>query len=159
MSESLAEFFLENSDRHREECAYRQRRGYRMESFTYGDVINLAWRFSHELDARGITSGDRVMVWGSNCAEWVAAFFGWALMGIGVVPMDDGAAADFAWRGAHPVGAKLLVGGRQHFESWREQKRSIPSIVLEDLTTTLSSRPATPFQIVIGRDEILQIVF
>src|ERR1700757_1923258 len=116
MSESLAEFFLENSDKHREECAYRQRRGYRMESFTYGEVIDLAWRFAHKLDARGIARGDRVMVWGRNCAEWVAAFFGCALKGAVVVPMDDGASADFAWRVAQQVDAKLLVGARGAIE-------------------------------------------
>lgn len=159
MSESLAEFFLENSGKHREECAYRQRRGYRTESFTYGEVIDLAWRFAHELDARGIARADRVMVWGSNCAEWVAAFFGCALKGIVIVPMDDGASAEFAWRVAQQVGAKLLVGGRQHVEHRAAEGRSTASLVLEDLTTTLSSRPATPFQIAIRRDEILQIVF
>ena len=159
MSESLAEFFLENSDKHREECAYRQRCGYRMESFTYGEVIDLAWRFAHELDARGIARGDRVMVWGRNCAEWVAAFFGCALKGAVVVPMDDGASADFAWRVAQQVGAKLLVGTRQHIEEWAAEGRSMPSLTLKDLTTMLSSRPTTAFQIAIGRDEILQIVF
>jgi long-chain acyl-CoA synthetase len=159
MTESLAEFFLQNSGRHREERAYRQLRGYRMESFTYGAVIDLAWRFAHELDSRGIARGDRAMVWGGNCAGWVAAFFGCALKGVVVVPMDDGASADFAQRVAEQVGAKLLVGSRQHAEEWAAEGRSLASLVLEDLTTTLSSRPATPFQITIGRDEILQIVF
>src|SRR5579863_10210809 len=125
MSESLAEFFLENSDEHGDECAYRQRLGYRMEAFTYGEVIDLAWRFAQELDARGIARGDRVMVWGSNCAEWVAAFLGCALKGVVVVPMDDGASADFAWRVAQQVDAKLLVGGRQHIEDWTVGGRSI----------------------------------
>jgi long-chain acyl-CoA synthetase len=159
MSESLAEFFLEKSDKHREECAYRQRRGYRMEAFTYGAVIDLAWRFAHELDARGIVSVDRVMVWGSNCAEWVAAFLGCALKGVVVVPMDDGASADFAWRVVQQVGAKLLVGARQHVEAWAAEGHSIPTLVLDDLTTSLSSRQATPFPIAIRREEILQIVF
>jgi len=159
MSESLAEFFLKNSDKHREECACRQRRGYRMEAFTYGEVIDLAWRFAHELDARGMARGDRVMVWGSNCAEWVAAFLGCALKGVVVVPMDDAASGDFAWRVAEQVGAKLLVGARQHVEQWVADRRSIASLVLEDLTTTLSLHPAAPFQIAVGRDEILQIVF
>jgi long-chain acyl-CoA synthetase len=159
MSESLAEFFLENFRKHRNECAYRQRRGYRMGSFTYGEVADLAWRIVHELDSRGIKSGERVMVWGSNCAEWVAAFFGCALKGVVVVPMDDGASADFAWRVARQVGAKLLVGTRQHTEEWAAEGRSTPSLTLEDLTTMLSGRPATPFPIAVERDAILQIVF
>src|SRR5690349_19150424 len=159
MSESLAEFFLENFGKHRDECAYRQRRGYRMESFTYGEVIDLAWRFAHELDARGISSGERVMIWAGNCAEWVAAFFGCALKGAVVVPMDDGASADFAGRVAQQVGAKLLVGTRRHAEEWAARDRSTPSLSLEDLVTTLSSRPPAASPIANSRDGILQIVF
>src|SRR5579862_4223393 len=159
MAESLAEFFLENFRKHRNECAYRQRRGYRMGAFTYGEVTDLAWRLANELNSRGIESGERVMVWGSNCAEWVAAFFGCALKGVVVVPMDDGASADFAWRVAQQVGSKLLVGKRQHIEEWAVEGRSIPSLVLEDLTTTLSGHQATPFPTAVGRDAVLQIVF
>ena len=159
MSESLAEFFLENFNKHREECAYRQRRGYRMQSFSYGEVTDLAWRFAHELDARGVARGERVVVWGSNCAEWVAAFFGCALKGVVVVPMDDAASADFARRVAEQVGARLLVGTRQHFEEWAADGRSISSLLLQDLTELSSRHPATPFPVAVGREEILQIVF
>jgi hypothetical protein len=67
-----------------------------MEWFTYGQVLEMASRFAEELAARGIGKGERVMLWGENCAEWVAAFFGCAMRGVVVVPMDDGAAADFA---------------------------------------------------------------
>src|SRR5208282_55239 len=98
MAESLVEFFLENFRAHWRECAYRQRRGYRTESFTYGDVLGMASRFAAMLEARGIAKGDRVMLWGENCAEWVAVFFGCALRGVIVVPMDDGATSDFALR-------------------------------------------------------------
>ena len=69
-----------------------------MEWFIYGQVLEMALSFCRELEARGIVKGDRVMIWGENCAEWVAAFFGCALGGVVVVPMDDGAAADFAAR-------------------------------------------------------------
>ena len=45
MAESLAEFFLANFQAHREERAYGQRCGYRMEWFTYGQVLEMAVRF------------------------------------------------------------------------------------------------------------------
>jgi long-chain acyl-CoA synthetase len=98
MAESIAEFFLENFRAHRHERACRQRRGYRTESFTYGEVLDMASAFARKLEARGIAKGERVMVWGENCAEWMAVFFGCALRGVIVVPMDDGSAADFAMR-------------------------------------------------------------
>ena len=85
MAESLAEFFLANFQAHRHERAYRQRRGYRMESFTY-EMSEMALAFARKLEARGIVKGDRVMLWGENCAEWVAAFFGCAIRGVIVGP-------------------------------------------------------------------------
>ena len=69
---------------------------------------------SRELEARGIAKGERVMLWGENSAEWVAAFFGCALSGVIVVPMDDGAAPDFAMRVFQQVSAKLLMASRRH---------------------------------------------
>jgi long-chain acyl-CoA synthetase len=80
MAESLAQFFFENFDAQAHECAFLQRRGYRMESFTYAEVMRMALWFTGALAARGIVKGDRVMLWGENSAEWVAAFFGCALL-------------------------------------------------------------------------------
>ena len=112
MAESLAEFFLKNFQAHRRESAYRQRRGYRTESRTYGEVLDMASGVSRELETRGIAKGDRVMLWGENSAEWVAAFFGCSLRGVVVVPMDDGSASDFAMRVYQKVSAKLLIASR-----------------------------------------------
>src|SRR5580658_3046487 len=113
MAESLAEFFLANFRAHRDERAYGQRCGYRMQWFTYGDVLEMALSFAADLEVRGIGKGERVMLWGENCAEWVAAFFGCALRGVVVVPMDDGASADFASRVSGQVDAKLWVCSRR----------------------------------------------
>src|ERR1700684_287425 len=109
MAESLAEFFLTNFQAHRDERAYGQRRGYRMEWFTYGQVLEMAVQFGKGLGARGIGKGERVMLWGENCAQWVAAFFGCALRGVVVVPMDDGASAEFAGRVSRQGEARLWV--------------------------------------------------
>src|SRR5580700_11731697 len=126
MAESLTEFFLANFQAHREERAYGQRCGYRMEWFTYGQVLEMAFQFCRELDARGICKGERVMLWGGDCAEWVAAFFGCALRGVVVVPMDDGASAEFAARVCRQVEAKLLVCSRPHAQ---EMPGEFPAVV------------------------------
>src|SRR5579864_8155076 len=116
MAESIAQFFQENFQSHRHECAYRQRSGYRTESFTYGQVLETAFGLARELQTRGIAKGDRVMLWGENSADWVAAFFGCALCGAVVVPMDDGSAADFAMRVHEKVSAKLLIASSRHLQ-------------------------------------------
>jgi len=167
MAESLAEFFLANFQVHRSERAYGQRRGYRMEWFTYGQVLEMAVQFSGELEAREIGKGERVMLWGENCAEWVAAFFGCAMRGVVVVPMDDGASVDFAARVAGQVEARLWVCSRRHAADLGEVG-VVPVAVLEEVRVpaALSQRTrqgrgtrVTLPNVAIGRDDTLQIVF
>ena len=159
MAESLAQFFLQNFHAHRQERAYRQRRGYRTESFTYGQILQMSCAFAHTLDARGIAKGDRVMLWGENCAEWVAAFFGCALSGVIVVPMDDGAAADFAMRVFQQVQGKLLLGSRRHINECASEGLSIATLILEDLAQMLPPSASAAPKVELGREDILQIVF
>ena len=159
MAESLAKFFLENFRAHRQERAYRQRRGYRTESFTYAEILQLACDFARKLEARGIAKGDRVVLWGESCAQWVAAFFGCALGGVIVVPMDDGSATDFAMRVFYQVQAKLLAGSRQHVHECSVADPSIATLILEDLLPTLGPSASKPPDVELGRDDILQIVF
>ena len=158
MAESLAQFFLENFQVHRHECAYRQHRGYRTESFTYGQVLAMARSFAAGLNQRGIVKGDRVMLWGENSAEWVAVFFGSALCGVILVPMDDGASADFAVRVFQQVQAKLLVGSGKHVQEFGALGISVPSQNVEDLGEKKPSVIENP-KTALTRDDILQIVF
>jgi long-chain acyl-CoA synthetase len=129
-----------------------------MESFTYGEVMEMAFSLARKLEARGIGKGDRIMLWGENCAEWVAAFFGCALGGVIVVPMDDGSAPDFAMRVYRQVGAKLLIGSRQHIHECAAAGHSIATLMFEDLAQAVGSSAAVP-SAAVGRDDTLQIVF
>ncbi len=159
MAESLAQFLVENFRTHQRERAYRQRRGYRTESFTYGQVLGMARGFAAELTEHGVVKNDRIMLWGENSAQWVAAFFGCALSGVIVIPMDDGASADFAVRVFHQVQAKLLVGSGKHI---REFAASAPSRAVEslkDLAPTPETMDANPPRVALTPDDILQIVF
>jgi long-chain acyl-CoA synthetase len=172
MAESLAEFFLMNFRAHCDERAYGQRCGYRKEWFTYGQVLEMAVRFCRELERRGISKGERVMLWGENCAEWVAAFFGCALRGVVVVPMDNGASAEFAGRVAGQVEARLWVCSRRH--AAEIEGSAVPVVILEEMKVPALSQETregrgtlaggTPTvlsnsQVAIGRHDILQIVF
>jgi long-chain acyl-CoA synthetase len=166
MAESLTEFFLANFQAHRTERAYGQRRGYRMEWFTYGQVMELALGFRDELAEHKIAKGDRVMLWGENSAEWVAAFFGCALAGAILVPMDNSAPPDFAMRVAQQVEAKLWICSRQHAAEGAAP--AVPVLLLEEIkipALTLQTaqgqgrgdRGAT--DVPIGREDTLEIVF
>src|SRR5436190_2274028 len=150
---SLLEYF-DNFLQLGRETAYIQRRGYRTVCWTYRQVAEAAFQFARELDKQGIEKGDRVLIWGPNSAEWVATFFGCALRGVIVVPMDDAAAPDFALRVHQQVNAKLLVCSRQHVQP------SIPSLILEDLPETLALYSSAPFKpAAINAQDTLEIVF
>jgi long-chain acyl-CoA synthetase len=138
------------------DIAFVQPRGYRLERWTYRQVAELAFRFARELEARAIGKGDHVLLWGENCAQWAAAFFGCMLRGAIAVPMDRIAAADFARRVASEVGAKLVVCSA----SLREAMRQWPVLELEDLPVTINRHPASPYSSAsIARGDVAEIVF
>jgi long-chain acyl-CoA synthetase len=95
--------------RHRSDIAAVQWRGYRRESWTYNKLAIIAYRFAYDLKQNGVSTGDRVLLWGPNCAEWMAAFWGCLLRGAVAVPVDDGATTDFAARVARETSAKLII--------------------------------------------------
>ena len=136
--------------------AYAHRHGYRMERWSYPRVAAVARQFARELEARGIASGDRVMLWGENSAEWVAAFFGCVLRGVVVIPMDRVATPEFAHRVAHQVDAKLLVASRQQ----PTLESGMPVIVLEDLAATVAGRGNEPYASpALARTDAVEIIF
>jgi long-chain acyl-CoA synthetase len=56
--------------------------------WTYRELHEMAHRAARILAARGIVRGQRIVLHGPNCPEWVAFFLGAALRGIVVVPVD-----------------------------------------------------------------------
>jgi len=146
--------YLDSFLRRGRECAYVQHCGYRTVRWSYRQVAETSSRFARELEARGISKGDRVLLWGPNSAEWVAAFFGCALRGVIVVPIDEAGTADFAQRVYQQVDGKLLICSREH------ELPSIPALALEDLSEVLAAHSSAPYPATeIGPADILEIVF
>ncbi len=138
------------------EIAYVQAAGYRTERWTYPQVAEGAFRFARELDGRGVGKGDRILLWGRNCAEWVAAFLGAALCGVVVVPIDDVATDDFARRIFQQVGGKLIVASRAHAGAVAD----LASVTLDSLTEILQFHsPAIYSARELGASDPLEMVF
>jgi long-chain acyl-CoA synthetase len=155
MPQTLAEYPQLHLAR-RSEIAYVQRRGFRTLRWTYGQLAELEFRFARELEARGIGKGDRVLLWGDNCAEWVGAFFGCMLRGAVAVPMDRIAAPDFAQRVMSDVDAKLVVCS----SALIPHAGNHPSMELENLVELLQRHSADPYKPTeFSRDDTAQIVF
>jgi long-chain acyl-CoA synthetase len=98
------------------DVAVVERRGYRREKLTYGELHARAVLSSHGLGRRGIAPGDRVLLWGPNSAEWMASFWGILIRGAIVVPMDSLASLDFVQRAIQDAGVKLILCDRRQTE-------------------------------------------
>src|SRR6185369_5516773 len=110
---NLASCVLDFASRDRE-IAFVHRPGLVPVRWTYARTAALAFRFARELEARGVGHGDRVLLWGPNAPEWIAAFYGTLLRGAVAVPLDEGSAPDFAQRvAAHATPRVLVAGGKR----------------------------------------------
>ena len=56
--------------------------------WTYAELLDASRRVAGYLREQGIGKGDRVVFWGPNRPEWVAAFFGAEMLGTVAVPLD-----------------------------------------------------------------------
>lgn len=131
-----------------------QRHGYRVQRWTYGDVLSCAYGFACELQARGIGPSDKVLLWGENSAEWIVAFFGCVLRGAIVVPLDKVSAPDFAARVAQQVDARLCIS------SSGNEVAGVARIGLETLRESIESHSGEPVELPAAtRDDIVEIVF
>jgi long-chain acyl-CoA synthetase len=155
MPQSLAEFAQLHLTLGKE-IACVSRRGFRSLRWSYAQLAELEFRVARELESRNIGKGERVMLWGDNCAEWVAAFFGIMLRGAVAVPMDRIASADFARRVAADVEAKLVICSH----SLAGQTGDRPHLELEGLSAALASHSGASYSpAALAREDTAQIVF
>jgi long-chain acyl-CoA synthetase len=109
MRDHLA-ILLDDFRRYGRQIAVVRFQGNRRRTTTYGELARLSGRFAALLAQRGIGSDDRVLLWGENSAEWIAAFYGCLLRGVLAVPLDAYGSAEFTHRVAADVRPKLAVG-------------------------------------------------
>jgi long-chain acyl-CoA synthetase len=153
--QSLVDFVSQYAARG-SEIAVRYRRGYRMETWTYGRIAQDANRVARELEFRGIAKGDAVLLWGESSPEWIIAFFGCLLRGAVTVPIDHGSTAEFASRVTREVNAKLIFRSR----ALPNTALPVDSIVLESLSE-LTARWDSSFYAAppLSRSDTLEIIF
>jgi long-chain acyl-CoA synthetase len=145
--------YLETNLSRRTQTAFAHRRGLRTERWTYGRLCDAAYQFARELDYRGIQKGERVLLWGENCAEWVAAFFGCLARGVIVVPLDLESAPDFVARVQQQVSAKLLVHSG-------ECLLDLPRLRLDELAERIAHHStASTSHEEISESDIAEIIF
>jgi long-chain acyl-CoA synthetase len=129
--------------------------GIRRRATSYGEIARLAGRFATLLAGRGIGPGDRVLLWGENSAEWIAAFHGCILRGVMAVPLDAYGSPEFAARVATDVRPKLAVGDSLLL---RQLPTEYPQLTFENWPDALPAEQAAPVE-GLSRETPLQILF
>ena len=132
---------LDDFRRFNREVAVVRYQGNRRRVTTYGELARLAGRFAALLEQSGIETGDRVLLWGENSAEWIAAFHGCMLRGVLAVPLDAIGTVDFATRVAEDVKPKLAVGDAVLL---RQLPANIRQLAFEDWLSALPAKEARP---------------
>jgi long-chain acyl-CoA synthetase len=136
--------YLEDYLKRGGDTAFAHARGLRLERWSYRRVAETAFRFARELEARGVSKGERVLLWAANGPEWVAAFFGCALRGAVVVPLDVESAPDFVARVQSQTKARLALVSLE--TERRADALKLPVLRLEELEEVLSARSADTFE-------------
>src|SRR5262245_46271390 len=149
--------FLDDCLDHPSETALASRRGLRVSRWSYGRLRTTALQFARELEARGISKGDRVLFWADNSPEWVASFFGCLLRGVIVVPLDIESSIEFAARVQTQVEAKLLL---LNVDQTNGLDSRIPRLNIENLSSVIARHSSGPYSSeTISGDDIAEIIF
>jgi long-chain acyl-CoA synthetase len=150
--ETLLDFFESFADKPEEFLIHSD--GYRTSRFTYRELARSARAFGARLDEAGLVKGDRVLFWGENRPEWIAAMWGCLLRGVVVVPVDYRASAELLSRVQSVANAKVLLTGDEAGES---SIAGIPVWKFSSIHHDASAAPLPPVEIT--RDDTAEILF
>lgn len=150
--------YLEDYLRRGGETAFAHRRGLRLVRWSYRRVAETAYRFARELEARGVGKGERVLLWAANGPEWVAAFYGCALRGAVVVPLDVESAPDFVARVQAQTRARLVLYSAE--TTGQAAALGPAALALEELESVVAGRPGSPYvDAEIAADDLVEIIY
>ncbi|HKY45582.1 MAG TPA: AMP-binding protein, partial [Pyrinomonadaceae bacterium] len=153
MRETLLDFLDDCIDRG-DETAVVHWRGLRISRWSYARLAACAFQFARELEARDVGAGDRVLFWGENSPDWIAAFYGCLLRGAIVVPLDFKSAPDFVARVQQQVSAKLLLSDEP------QPQLNLPRLPLDNLAGAISNHSTQRYPAhAVKPDDLIEIVF
>ena len=137
---NLLSLFLDAMDSFSGDVAIVQQRGYHREAWTYEKLAKCAVSRALQLKLAGVRTNDRVLLWGPNSAQWVAAFWGCLFRGAVVVPLDDSSTPEFASCVVADAGIKFAIASNTK----APLSPAIHTLSLEDFPATPAMVDALP---------------
>ncbi|MBN1298723.1 MAG: AMP-binding protein, partial [Actinobacteria bacterium] len=139
---------------------FLQRDNYRLRKYTFSDIYRYSLSFACFLKDYGIGQGEKVILKGPNCPEWVIAFLGIILRGAVAVPLDAKSDSDFDIKIAVKAEARAVVSdflqNSHHFDVLKLVNIPLSGLkeLLEDKLTKDES-----FLPEIKPEDLIEIVF
>ena len=127
--ETLVELLEEAARRFQHRDAFLFKPGFRTQRWSYGQLWEQTGKVASILEQRGITKGDRVVIWAPNRPEWAFAIFGCFRLGAVAVPLDVRSGSDFVQDVVAQTEPKLVFLSR--FLPSSDAVGGVPSVYLE----------------------------
>ena len=156
VGETMVEFLGGVAGRYGPRTALLFKPGFRYLKWSYSDLWEGSGQVATLLQKRGLTKGDRVLIWGPNCPQWVMAFFGCLRAGVVVVPLDLRCSTEFAENVASQTAPKLSFISRVTPDA--HLALGVPEVSFEELEGLLSGLPA-PEQVEVGPEDLAEVMF
>jgi long-chain acyl-CoA synthetase len=150
--ETLIDLLRATCAAHRDKTALSLHSGLSEDAWSYDRLWNAAHAVArHMRQAVGLAAGERVIVWGPNCPELVATYFGVMLARLIVVPMDPSAKPEYLGRIAERTKAVAVVTGFA--------PPDLPGVRIIQLTDLPFGAPGSLIEDYPAPHEIAEIVF
>ncbi|HUY43266.1 MAG TPA: class I adenylate-forming enzyme family protein [Acidimicrobiales bacterium] len=111
---------------------------YEDQRVTFNEHYRIAATLANRLQGRGIRKGDRVAIAARNLPEWVMAFWGAAVSGAVVVPINAWWTTDELLYGFADSGSKVLFVDEERLERVRHHLSELPEL---EVVVVLSDEP------------------
>ena len=153
---TLVDFLERSSDRFSERPALLYKHGLRYRSWSYARLWEETGQMASLLQQRGMSKGDRAVIWGPNCPQWVLAFFGCLRAGMVLVPLDVRSPADFVSRVLEKTEPRLIITSRltprDHLGA------EAPELLLEEIEELYRGLPP-PEEVDTSPEDLVEIMF
>src|SRR5438105_974917 len=118
--------FLEHANRLPQNIALEIQRRDRVESFTYGQLKQMAESVARWLALNGFPAGSRMAILADNHPRWVAAYLGIIASGHTAVPLDTAFYANQITKLLKDSGSSLLFCDVKHISVARDAVADLP---------------------------------
>ncbi len=156
VGDTLIDFLKGAVERHGRRDALLFKPGFRYQRWSYRQLWEQSTQVATLLQGRGLTKGDRVILWGPNCPQWVLAFFGCLRAGVIVVPLDLRSAADYVQRVISKTDPKMAFTSR--FTPKDDVELGTPEVTFEELEEAIKGLPE-PEHVDVDPDDLAEVMF